>query len=194
MKKEVVFYVLFLFTLTPTTEGLSQFLPKHPAFTSTTQYRRQAQQHTVVNSQSPLQLPKRKCHRNAETWIGIRLQKSLEPLWLAPTEPETPNEWIPQCFIVIRYVSETGISIAAPALIEHNANQRSEMPNGKFNNLIQEPGIQIPVWFWVFFLIREEKKKRTGLTCHYTKQRPGECPELPCKCCFISLRLLINKL
>lgn len=113
----------------------------------------------------------------------------LEPLWLAPTEPGTPNEWIPQCFIVIRYVSETGIPTAAPALIEHNANQRSEMPNGKFNNLIKELGIQIPVWFGYFFLL----EKRTGLTSHYTKQRPGKCPKLLCKCCFISLRLLINK-
>lgn len=123
-----------------------------------------------------------------ETGIGIRLQKLLESLWLAPTEPETQNEWISQCFIVIRYISETGASIASSALIEHNAKHCSEMPNSKFNNLIKEPGIQI---LFFFFLIKE-KKKMTGLTCRCTKQRAGKCPKLLCECCFISLRLLIN--
>lgn len=62
-------------------------------------------------------------------------------------EPERQNEWIPQCFTVIRYISETAASIASSALMEHNAKHCSEMPNGKFNNLIKEPGIQIPFFF-----------------------------------------------
>lgn len=54
------------------------------------------------------------------------------------------NERVSQCFIAIRYISETGASIASSALIEHKAKRGSEMPNGKFNNHIKEPGIQIP--------------------------------------------------
>lgn len=113
-----------------------------------------AEQRMVINSQTPLQVPKGKYLRNMEKWLGIRLQKLLESLWLAPTEPETQNEWIPQWFIVIRHISETGAATASSALIEHNAKQCSEMPNGTFNNLIKEPRIQIPFFF---FLIKKKK-------------------------------------
>lgn len=69
-------------------------IPIHQAFTSTICYRWEAQQHTIVNSQTTLQFPKCKCHRSVETRSRIRLQKLLESLWLAPPEPESPNEWI----------------------------------------------------------------------------------------------------
>lgn len=145
-----------------------------------------------MSSQSPLRLPGEEPHRNGARGIGIRLQKLPEPLRLPPPEPERWNEWSSQWFIVIRYIAETGASIASSALIGHNAKHCSEMPNGKFNNLIKEPGIQIPFLSFFFFLIKEKKKKKTGLTCRYTKQRAGKCPKLLRKCCFISPRLLIN--
>lgn len=182
----------------PTTEGRSQFIPMHQAFPSTIHYRWQAQPHMVVNSQTALQLPRGKCHRNVETRHRIRLQKLLESLWLAPLEPGTSNEWIPQCFIVIRCMSETGTSIASAALIEHNAKRCSETPNGRFNSLIKESRTPIS-----FSLLKKKKKKtelgkergkkkHSALTCHCVKQRAGTFPKLLCKCCFIGLRLLIN--
>lgn len=192
---EIPFYALFFTILSPTTEGPSQFIHMHQTFPSTIHYRWQAQPHMVVNSQTALQLPKGKCHRNVETRCRIRLQKLLESLWLAPLEPGTANEWIPQCFIVIRCISETGTCIASAALIEHNAKRCPETPNGRFNSPIKES--QIPISF--SFLKKKtelgkerKEKKHSGLTCQCTKRRAGTFPKLLCKCCFIGLRLLIN--
>jgi len=75
----MAFYVLFSIILTPATEGLSSFLPMHLAFTSTISSGWEAQQHVIVNSQSPLQLPNASATetRGRESGLGFRSRWSL---------------------------------------------------------------------------------------------------------------------